>query len=134
MWRTSPRSELDHRTWRHTRPSPPQCTTLTTAATGPYYMLAFPIGGTPTVQHIGDNVSDLSWTVDQPPGSSSPIPHRPRPFHKVPDRLFADSQLFLSVIDSNDTAGGVVRLAVDLGLPSAEANGRSFSRHAYTTL
>ncbi|KAI5896583.1 uncharacterized protein SCHCODRAFT_02615260 [Schizophyllum commune H4-8] len=52
---------------------------------GPYYMLAFPIGGTPTVQHIGDNISDLSWTVDQPP----------------------DSQLFLSVIDSNDTAGGV---------------------------
>ncbi|KAL1748008.1 hypothetical protein HDZ31DRAFT_60710 [Schizophyllum fasciatum] len=52
---------------------------------GPYYMLAFPIGGTPTVQHIGDTIDDLKWTVDQPP----------------------ESQLFLSVIDSNDTAGGV---------------------------
>lgn len=56
-----------------------------TTGVGPYYMLAFPIGGTPTVTHIGDTIKDLSWTVDQPP----------------------DSELFLSVIDSNNTAGGV---------------------------
>ncbi|KAI5900835.1 uncharacterized protein SCHCODRAFT_02608895 [Schizophyllum commune H4-8] len=53
--------------------------------TGPYYMLAFPVNGTPTTQHIGDSVGQLSWTANHEPGT----------------------QLFLSVVDSNNATGGI---------------------------
>ncbi|KAL1677746.1 hypothetical protein EV122DRAFT_265437 [Schizophyllum commune] len=53
--------------------------------TGPYYMLAFPVNGTPTTQHIGDSVGQLSWTANHEPGN----------------------QLFLSVVDSNNATGGI---------------------------
>ena len=36
---------------------------------GPYYMLAFPVNGTPSTQYIGDSVGQLSWTANHEPGA-----------------------------------------------------------------
>ncbi|KAF5313832.1 hypothetical protein D9619_013011 [Psilocybe cf. subviscida] len=51
----------------------------------PYYMISFPIGGTPMTTPIGSDPNNLSWTVTHPAGS----------------------QLLLSVADSTGGAGGV---------------------------
>ncbi|KAJ7262787.1 hypothetical protein B0H12DRAFT_1270164 [Mycena haematopus] len=51
----------------------------------PFYMMALPVGGTPTVDLIGTDESNLSWTVNQP----------------------VNSQLLLQVIDSQGSSGGV---------------------------
>ncbi|ESK89415.1 hypothetical protein Moror_16190 [Moniliophthora roreri MCA 2997] len=51
----------------------------------PFYMIAYEIGGTPRISLLGQNESDLKWTVDHPIGT----------------------QLALSVVDSEGTAGGV---------------------------
>lgn len=48
-------------------------------------MIAFAIGGTPMTTLIGTDENDLSWTVTQPVGS----------------------QLILSVVDANGSAGGI---------------------------
>ncbi|KAL1741184.1 hypothetical protein HDZ31DRAFT_67178 [Schizophyllum fasciatum] len=60
--------------------------------TGPYYMLAFPVNGTPSMQHLGDSADALHWTVDQAPQSS----------------------LFLSVVDSRNASGGVLQTAYNV--------------------
>ncbi|KAJ7471830.1 hypothetical protein FB451DRAFT_1175624 [Mycena latifolia] len=51
----------------------------------PFYMMALPVGGTPTTSLIGTDESNLSWTVDQPVGAS----------------------FMLQVIDSQGSSGGV---------------------------
>jgi len=51
----------------------------------PFYMMAFVVGGTPQTTLLGTNETDLHWTVDQP----------------------VDSQLMLSVVDSQGSAGGI---------------------------
>ncbi|TFK32847.1 hypothetical protein BDQ12DRAFT_616308, partial [Crucibulum laeve] len=51
----------------------------------PYYMLAFPVGGTPTTTFIGMDNSTLSFQATHPVGS----------------------QLLLSVVDSTGSAGGI---------------------------
>ncbi|KAF7361276.1 hypothetical protein MSAN_01160000 [Mycena sanguinolenta] len=51
----------------------------------PFYMMAIPTGGAPSVTLIGDAEDSLNWTVDQPVGS----------------------QLLLQVIDSQGSSGGV---------------------------
>ncbi|KAJ7641362.1 hypothetical protein FB45DRAFT_862568 [Roridomyces roridus] len=70
---------------------PPANSNLTANATlgiPPYYMQAYPIGGTPTTSLIGTDQNQLSWTVDQPIGS----------------------QLLLTVIDSQGSTGGASTL------------------------
>jgi len=59
----------------------------TTSGTGvpPFYMLAFPVGGTPSITLIGADTDNLSWTVNQPVGT----------------------QLVLEVVDSQGSSGGV---------------------------
>ncbi|KAJ7730876.1 hypothetical protein DFH07DRAFT_848241 [Mycena maculata] len=56
-----------------------------TTGVPPYYMMAFPVNGTPTTTLIGTDESNLAWTVDQPLGS----------------------QLLLDVVDSTGSAGGI---------------------------
>ncbi|KAF8152348.1 hypothetical protein B0H34DRAFT_113424 [Crassisporium funariophilum] len=56
-----------------------------THGTPPYYMIAFVLGGTPVTTLIGSDENNLSWTVTQPVGS----------------------QLVLSVVDANGSAGGI---------------------------
>ncbi|KAF8193743.1 hypothetical protein BJ912DRAFT_924408 [Pholiota molesta] len=51
----------------------------------PYYMISFPVGGTPQTTLLGSDVNNLVWTVTQPAGS----------------------QLLLSVVDSQQNPGGV---------------------------
>ncbi|KAJ7253607.1 hypothetical protein C8J57DRAFT_1348597 [Mycena rebaudengoi] len=51
----------------------------------PFYMISIPVGGTPITSFIGTNESDLAWQVRHP----------------------VDSQLALSVVDSQGTSGGV---------------------------
>ncbi|KAJ7253604.1 hypothetical protein C8J57DRAFT_1137400, partial [Mycena rebaudengoi] len=51
----------------------------------PFYMISIPVGGTPITSFIGTNESDLAWQVRHP----------------------IDSQLALSVVDSQGTSGGV---------------------------
>lgn len=60
-------------------------TTNSTHGTPPYYMIAFAIGGTPITTLIGTDENNLSWMVTHPVGS----------------------QLILSVVDANGSAGGV---------------------------
>ncbi|KAF8970972.1 hypothetical protein BDZ97DRAFT_1410986 [Flammula alnicola] len=60
-------------------------TTNATNGTPPYYMIAFAVGGTPVTTFIGTDENNLSWTVTQPVGS----------------------QLVLSVVDANGSAGGI---------------------------
>ncbi|KAF8970977.1 hypothetical protein BDZ97DRAFT_1411532 [Flammula alnicola] len=60
-------------------------TTNATQGTPPYYMISFPVGGTPVTTFIGTDENNLSWTVTQP----------------------INSQLLLSVVDANGSAGGI---------------------------
>ncbi|KAF8193736.1 hypothetical protein BJ912DRAFT_960300 [Pholiota molesta] len=60
-------------------------TTNGTAGTPPYYMIAFAIGKTPVTTFIGTDQNNLNWTVTEPAGS----------------------QLALSVVDANGSAGGI---------------------------
>ncbi|KAJ2918920.1 hypothetical protein MD484_g1560, partial [Candolleomyces efflorescens] len=58
----------------------------------PYYMQAFPLGGTPTTTLIGTSNSSLSWTNTHPPGS----------------------KLLLTIVDSTGSYGGVPGRLVDV--------------------
>ncbi|KAF9476296.1 hypothetical protein BDN70DRAFT_952076 [Pholiota conissans] len=60
-------------------------TTNDTIGTPPYYMTAFVVGGTPVTTFIGTDQNNLTWTVTEPVGS----------------------QLVLSVVDANGSAGGI---------------------------
>lgn len=51
----------------------------------PYYMMAFPVKGTPVTRHIGNSDTSLSWEVTHAPGS----------------------KLLLTVVDSSGSFGGV---------------------------
>jgi len=59
-------------------------TTNSTKGTPPYYMLAFPNGGTPSTTLIGTSDTDVSFTVNYPVGT----------------------RVLLSVVDSNGNPGG----------------------------
>ncbi|KAF8193737.1 hypothetical protein BJ912DRAFT_229914 [Pholiota molesta] len=60
-------------------------TTNVTTGTPPYYMIAFAVGKTPVTTFIGTDEKNLNWTVTEPAGS----------------------QLVLSVVDANGSAGGI---------------------------
>ncbi|KDR72781.1 hypothetical protein GALMADRAFT_73247 [Galerina marginata CBS 339.88] len=60
-------------------------TTNATQGTPPYYMISFAVGGTPVTTFIGTDENNLSWTITQT----------------------VDSQLLLSVVDANGSAGGI---------------------------
>jgi len=60
-------------------------TTNATNGTPPYYMISFAVGATPQTTFIGTDENNLSWTVTQAVGS----------------------QLVLSVVDADGSAGGV---------------------------
>lgn len=66
--------------WNATDPS-----LINVTGVPPYFMMAFPTTGTPRIYPIGTDPKNLSWTVDFP----------------------STTELALSVIDSNNTAGGV---------------------------
>ncbi|KAJ6502912.1 hypothetical protein C8R47DRAFT_218917 [Mycena vitilis] len=74
-------------------PSLPSCQTLPlwAAANGadngvpPFYLTAFPVGGTPITAFIGTNASNLSWQVQYPTGT----------------------QLLLGAVDSKGSTGGI---------------------------
>ncbi|KAF7377308.1 hypothetical protein MSAN_00151300 [Mycena sanguinolenta] len=51
----------------------------------PFYMMAFPVGGTPSTSYIGTDQSDLTWTVTYPVGT----------------------QLALGVVDARGQSGGI---------------------------
>ncbi|KAJ7676632.1 hypothetical protein DFH06DRAFT_1034050 [Mycena polygramma] len=76
-----------------TSTSLPSCQTLPLSADGlsgnngvpPFYMIAFPIDGTPITSFIGTNESNLSWQVQYPTGT----------------------QLLLGVADSGGITGGI---------------------------
>ncbi|RDB22406.1 hypothetical protein Hypma_010518 [Hypsizygus marmoreus] len=55
-----------------------------TGGKAPFYMMAFPSGGTPTTSLIGTGTTDLKWIVNQPSGS----------------------KILLNVIDSTGSSGG----------------------------
>ncbi|KAJ7208286.1 hypothetical protein GGX14DRAFT_633919, partial [Mycena pura] len=72
--------------------SPPSCgrltiavTALTSPAVPPFYIISFPVGGTPVTSVIGTNASALEWTVSHPVGT----------------------QLLLTVVDSQGISGGI---------------------------
>ncbi|KAJ7890392.1 hypothetical protein B0H13DRAFT_2192953, partial [Mycena leptocephala] len=57
----------------------------TANGTPPYYMMAFPVGGTPITSFIGTNASNLTWMVTHPVGT----------------------KLVLGVVDSRGNSGGI---------------------------
>ena len=53
----------------------PLNSSVTDVGQGPYTMIAFPPGGVPTMQEIGSDPNNLTWTVDQPAGESLTAPY-----------------------------------------------------------
>ncbi|ESK90820.1 hypothetical protein Moror_16526 [Moniliophthora roreri MCA 2997] len=58
---------------------------ITSLGVPPYYMISYEIGGTPRVQLIGQNASNLAWQSEHPIGTT----------------------LLLDVVDSEGTTGGI---------------------------
>ncbi|KAJ6503580.1 hypothetical protein C8R45DRAFT_1091356 [Mycena sanguinolenta] len=51
------------------RSVPLEANARTANGTPPFYMMAFPVGGTPSTSFIGTNQSNLAWTVTYPVGT-----------------------------------------------------------------
>ncbi|KAJ6502911.1 hypothetical protein C8R47DRAFT_218951 [Mycena vitilis] len=95
-----------------TSTSLPSCQTLLLSADGlsgnngvpPFYMIAFPIDGTPMTSFIGTNESGLSWQVQYPTGQSPFLAS----WHSDTNSVwFAGTQLLLGVVDSGGITGGI---------------------------
>ena len=70
----------------------------------PYYMMSFPIGGTPVTTLLGDDPTKLSWQPTHAPGEYS-VPSRALKLNL--GLLFPGTKTLLTIVDSTGSFGGV---------------------------
>ncbi|KAF7346714.1 hypothetical protein MSAN_01809500 [Mycena sanguinolenta] len=82
----------------------------TANGTSPFYMMALPVGGTPSTSFIGTDQSDLTWTVMYPVGEFLfPFPSELSigASARAANLESAGTQLVLGVVDALGQSGGI---------------------------